>query len=65
MQTEMAKVLETPAAPLAELARQNMDLWSKIQGAMISAIAPEANGSPANAAATPQKPKSRAKRSRR
>jgi polyhydroxyalkanoate synthesis repressor PhaR len=61
MQAEMAKVLETPTAPLAQLARQNMELWSKIQGAMISAIAPEVLPPPS----APQKPKSRAKRSRR
>jgi polyhydroxyalkanoate synthesis repressor PhaR len=65
MQAEMAKVLETPTAPLAELTRQNMELWSKIQAAMISAIAQEANTSPAHPASAPQKPKSRAKRSRR
>jgi polyhydroxyalkanoate synthesis repressor PhaR len=65
MQVEMAKVLETPTAPLAELARQNMELWSKIQGAMLSAIAPQTNASPANPAATPNKPKARAKRPRR
>jgi polyhydroxyalkanoate synthesis repressor PhaR len=65
MQTEMAKVLERPAAPLAELARQNMELWSKIQGAMISAIAPQTDTSPENPATTPRKPKSRAKRARR
>jgi polyhydroxyalkanoate synthesis repressor PhaR len=65
MQVEMAKVLETPTAPLAELARQNMELWSKIQGAMISAIAPQTNAPTANLASTPKKPKSRAKRPRR
>jgi polyhydroxyalkanoate synthesis repressor PhaR len=65
MQAEMAKVLETPTAPLAELARKNMELWSKIQGAMISAIAPGANTSPVHPASAPQKTKSRARRSRR
>jgi polyhydroxyalkanoate synthesis repressor PhaR len=65
MQVEMAKVLETPTAPLAELARQNMELWSKIQGAMLSAIAPQTNAPTANPASTPKKPKSRAKRPRR
>jgi polyhydroxyalkanoate synthesis repressor PhaR len=65
MQAEMARVLETPTAPLAELARQNMDLWAKIQGAMISAIAPEANASQPSPAAAPQRPKPRSKRSRR
>jgi polyhydroxyalkanoate synthesis repressor PhaR len=56
MQAEVAKVLQTPTAPLAELARQNMDLWSKIQEAMISAVAPQA----AQPASAPRKPKSRA-----
>jgi polyhydroxyalkanoate synthesis repressor PhaR len=65
MQAEMAKVLATPAAPLAELTRQNMELWSKIQGAMISAIAPQSKGPQANPASTAQKPKSRAKQPRR
>jgi polyhydroxyalkanoate synthesis repressor PhaR len=65
MQVEMAKVLETPTAPLAELARQNMDLWAKIQGAMISAIAPEASTSQAHPAAAPQRPKPKTRRSRR
>jgi polyhydroxyalkanoate synthesis repressor PhaR len=65
MQVEMAKVLETPTAPLTELARQNMELWSKIQGVMLSAIAPQTNATTANPASTPKKPKSRAKRPRR
>jgi polyhydroxyalkanoate synthesis repressor PhaR len=65
MQVEMAKVLETPTAPLTELARQNMELWSKIQGAMLSAIAPQTNAATANPASTPKKPNSRAKRPRR
>ena len=40
MQAEMAKVLETPMAPLAELARQNMELWAKMQASMLSAFTP-------------------------
>ena len=67
MQAEMAKVLETPTAPLAQLTRQNMELWSKIQGAMIAAIVPQANTStsPEHPASATQKPKSRARRARR
>ena len=42
MQAEMAKVLETPMAPLAELARQNMELWAKMQASMLSAFTPAA-----------------------
>ena len=64
MQVEMAKVLETPTAPLAQLTRQNMELWAKIQDAMVSVIAPKTNAPPANPA-RPKKPKSRAKRPRR
>src|SRR5277367_4345786 len=40
MRAEMAKVLEGPLAPMAELARQNMEQWSKIQASMFSAFAP-------------------------
>jgi polyhydroxyalkanoate synthesis repressor PhaR len=36
MQAEMAKALETPMAPIAELARQNMEMWSKMQASMLS-----------------------------
>lgn len=36
MQAEMAKALQSPMAPLAELARQNMELWSKMQASMLS-----------------------------
>jgi polyhydroxyalkanoate synthesis repressor PhaR len=65
MQAEMAKVLETPTAPLAQLARQNMELWSKIQGAMIAAVVPQANTASEHPASAPQKPKPRARRPRR
>ena len=40
MQTEMAKVLETPMAPLAEMTRQNMEMWAKMQASMLSAFSP-------------------------
>ena len=40
MQAEMAKALETPMAPLAEMARQNMEMWAKMQASMLSAFAP-------------------------
>ncbi len=38
MQAEMAKVLETPMAPLAEMTRQNMEMWAKMQASMLSAF---------------------------
>jgi polyhydroxyalkanoate synthesis repressor PhaR len=41
MRAEMAKVLESPMAPMADLARQNMELWAKMQASMLSAVTPE------------------------
>jgi polyhydroxyalkanoate synthesis repressor PhaR len=40
MQAEMAKALETPMAPLAEMARQNMEMWARMQASMLSAFTP-------------------------
>ena len=45
MQAEMAKALETPMAPIAEMARQNMEMWAKMQASMLSSFAP---GTPAD-----------------
>jgi polyhydroxyalkanoate synthesis repressor PhaR len=42
MQVEMAKALETPMAPLAEMARQNMEMWAKLQASMLAAFTPPA-----------------------
>ena len=44
MQEEMAKALETPMAPLAEMARQNMEMWAKRQASMLSAFTPPGAG---------------------
>jgi polyhydroxyalkanoate synthesis regulator protein len=52
MQSEMAKVLQTPMAPLAELARQNMELWAKMQASMMSAFNP--HGAPQDEDKTPK-----------
>jgi polyhydroxyalkanoate synthesis repressor PhaR len=38
LQAQMAKALETPMAPIADLARQNMALWSTMQSSMLSAF---------------------------
>jgi polyhydroxyalkanoate synthesis repressor PhaR len=46
MRVEMAKALESPLAPLADLARRNMELWAKMQASMLSAFQP-APASPA------------------
>ena len=52
MQAEMAKALETPMAPIAEMARQNMEMWAKMQASMLSAFTPTA--APAGDAAPPK-----------
>jgi polyhydroxyalkanoate synthesis repressor PhaR len=38
LQAQMAKALETPMAPIADLARQNMALWSTMQSSVLSAL---------------------------
>jgi len=43
MRAEMAKVLESPFAPVADMARQNMELWAKMQASMVSAFTSGAN----------------------
>jgi len=54
MQAEMAKVLETPMAPLAEMTRQNMEMWAQMQASMLSAFSPTAP--PADAGKTSSPP---------
>jgi polyhydroxyalkanoate synthesis repressor PhaR len=61
MRTEMAKVLDSPMAPMADFARQNMELWAKMQTSMLSAFTPQA---PAPPPEEPQ-PKPRARKRRR
>jgi polyhydroxyalkanoate synthesis repressor PhaR len=48
MQSEMAKVLQTPVAPLTELARKNLELWEQMQAATRDAFMgrPEASSTP-------------------
>ena len=38
VQAQMAKALETPLAPLNELARQNMEIWTRMQASMLAAF---------------------------
>ena len=40
MRAEMAKVLESPMAPVADFARKNMEQWAKVQAGMMSAFVP-------------------------
>ncbi|HEY2400478.1 MAG TPA: hypothetical protein VGI23_08990 [Steroidobacteraceae bacterium] len=49
MRNEMAKVLESPLAPVADMARQNMELWANMQASMLSTFAPGANSSASGA----------------
>ena len=42
VQAEMAKAMEMPLAPLAELTRQNMEMWSRMQAQMLAALNPQA-----------------------
>lgn len=53
MQAEMAKVLETPMAPLAEMTRQNMEMWAKMQASMLSAFSPTSPAAEADKPSTP------------
>ena len=53
MQAEMAKVLETPMAPLAEMTRQNMEMWAKMQASMLSAFSPTPSAAEADKPASP------------
>ena len=55
MRAEMAKALESPMAPIADMARQNMELWAKMQASMLSSFVPP---TPAPAGG-PEKPKPR------
>jgi polyhydroxyalkanoate synthesis repressor PhaR len=67
MRTEMAKVLESPLAPMADMARQNMELWAKMQASMLSTFTPTANaptGSAEQSPGTAEQPRSTAEQSR-
>jgi polyhydroxyalkanoate synthesis repressor PhaR len=44
VQAEMAKALESPLAPLSELARQNMEIWTRMQASMLAAFNQGAGG---------------------
>jgi len=48
VQAQMAKAMEGPLAPLAELTRQNMEMWSRMQASMLSALNPQAGKHAAN-----------------
>ena len=63
VQAQMAKAMEAPLAPLAELTRQNMEMWSRMQASVLAALNPNAaaakaasSGEPAPADTTPAEP---------
>ena len=56
MRAEMAKAMESPMAPLADMARQNMELWAKMQASMLSSFTPPTPAAPPGG---PEKPKPR------
>lgn len=47
VQAQMAKAMEAPLAPLAELTRQNMEMWSRMQAQMLAALNPHGATPPA------------------
>jgi len=49
MRNEMTKVLQSPLAPVADMARQNMELWARMQASMLSAFAPAGSAPASNA----------------
>jgi polyhydroxyalkanoate synthesis repressor PhaR len=53
VQAQMAKAMEGPLAPLAELTRQNMEMWSRMQASVLSALNPQ-TGQPAASTAPGQ-----------
>ncbi|MBV9912602.1 MAG: polyhydroxyalkanoate synthesis repressor PhaR [Sinobacteraceae bacterium] len=57
MQAEMTRVLESPMAPVADMARQNMELWAKMQASMLSAFTPGAAARPEPEAEKPASPR--------
>jgi polyhydroxyalkanoate synthesis repressor PhaR len=61
MRAEMAKVLESPLAPIADMARQNMELWAKMQASMLSAVTP-APAAPPGGTEQPAKARRRKRR---
>jgi polyhydroxyalkanoate synthesis repressor PhaR len=51
MRNEMTKVLQSPLAPVADMARQNMELWARMQASMLSAFAPTGSAPTGNTSA--------------
>jgi len=56
MQSEMAKALQTPFAPLTELVRKNMEAWEQIQAATRDALVGRAGKTSSKTQDNPDKP---------
>jgi polyhydroxyalkanoate synthesis repressor PhaR len=56
MQSQMAKALQTPFAPLADLTRKNMEMWEQMQAATRNAFKTEGT-EPPKAGASPKSKK--------
>src|SRR4051794_32595405 len=56
VQEQVAKAMETPLAPLAELTRQNMEMWSRMQAQLLSAFTPPSSATPSADSNSPASP---------
>src|SRR5271169_1155435 len=62
MQSEMLKALQTPLAPLTDLARTNLEMWEKMQSAARAAFTGSASAAPTPNSDTGSKPKDDSKK---
>ena len=62
MQSEMAKALQTPFAPLTELARKSMEAWEQMQAATRNAFAGSAAETSSAANKDEEKPRDESKK---
>jgi polyhydroxyalkanoate synthesis repressor PhaR len=56
VQAEVAKAMEAPLAPLAELTRQNMEMWARMQAQLLGALTPKGPGGTGSAGNTGSEP---------
>ncbi len=64
MQSEMLKALQTPFAPLTDLARTNLEMWEKMQSAARAAFTAGGAAAPEPNSDTSSKPKTDSKERR-
>jgi len=62
MQSEMLKALQTPFAPLTDLARTNLEMWEKMQSAARAAFTASGAAAPEPSSETSSKPKDDSKK---